>query len=84
MSGVDSIPLMATNAKQLESEAMNLSREERAELADKLWLSLEDQNEVDSAWAWEIERRIREVDEGKVETLPHEDVVAEMRARYCR
>jgi len=75
---------MATNAKQLESEAMNLSREERAELADKLWLSLEDQNEVDSAWAWEIERRIREVDEGKVETLPHEDVVAEMRARYCR
>lgn len=73
---------MPSNAKQLEAQALKLSREERAELADKLWLSLEEKGEVDSAWAAEIEHRLREIDEGKVGTIPHEDVVAEMRARY--
>jgi putative addiction module component (TIGR02574 family) len=71
-----------SNTKQVESEAMKLSRDDRAELADKLWLSLEVQNAVDSAWAIEIEQRLREVDEGAVTPLTHEDVIAEMRARY--
>jgi putative addiction module component (TIGR02574 family) len=75
---------MSTSAKQLESEAMKLPREERAELADKLWLSLEDQTAVESAWSDEIERRLREVDEGIAQTISHEDVVAEMRARYSK
>ena len=75
---------MSSKAKQLETEAMNLSREERAELADKLWLSLEDQGAVDSAWSKEIERRLREVGDKKTGTIPHEDVVAEIRARYRR
>jgi len=63
---------------------MKLSREERAQLADKLWLSLENQNTVGSAWALEIERRLREIDDGTLKTVTHEDVVAEVRARYCR
>ena len=75
---------MSADAKQLELEAMKLSREERAQLADKLWLSLEDQGAVNSAWVLEIERRLREIDDGAVRTVTHEDVVAEMRARYSR
>ncbi|MET0661421.1 MAG: addiction module protein [Steroidobacteraceae bacterium] len=61
---------------------MQLSRDERAALADKLWLSLEPQTVVDEAWSAEIERRIREIDSGAVSPLAHEDVVAELRARY--
>jgi putative addiction module component (TIGR02574 family) len=73
---------MSAKAKDIEIEALKLSAAERADLADKLWLSLETQSEVDAAWEKEIGNRIREIDSGAVETIPHEDVVAELRARY--
>jgi putative addiction module component (TIGR02574 family) len=73
---------MSANAKQLETEAMKLSPEERAQLADKLWLSLEEQSNVDAAWSKEIEHRIRQLEDGTVMTVAHQDVIAEMRARY--
>jgi putative addiction module component (TIGR02574 family) len=75
---------MSAKAKQLEQELMKLSAEERAELADKLWISLESSVDVDAAWADEIARRLRDIDSGNVKTIPHEDVVAELRARYGR
>lgn len=75
---------MSANAKTLESEVMKLSREERADLADKLWLSVDDQIAVDAAWSLEIERRLREVAEGTADIVSHTDVVAEMRARYSK
>lgn len=71
---------MPTDAKQIERDAMELSRDERAALADKLWLSLEPQSAIDEAWSAEIQRRIREIDSGAVCPLTHEDVVAELRA----
>jgi putative addiction module component (TIGR02574 family) len=75
---------MSSHLRTLESEALKLSRDERAALADKLWLSLEDQRSIDSAWAQEIEKRLHEIDTGSVSLLSHKDVVAEMRARYCK
>ena len=75
---------MSRNAKQIESEAMKLSREERADLADKLWLSVDDQIAVDAAWSLEIERRLREVAEGTADIVSNTDVVAEMRARFSK
>jgi putative addiction module component (TIGR02574 family) len=75
---------MSGDVQRLESEALKLSREERATLADKLWLSLEDQKLLDSDWAREIEKRLREIDAGTVSVIAHEDVIAEMRARYCK
>lgn len=73
---------MSANAKYLETELLKLSAAERAELADKLWLSLEPKNDLDATWAVEIENRIREINDGTVNAIPHEGVVAELRARY--
>jgi putative addiction module component (TIGR02574 family) len=75
---------MSIDMNQLERDVMKLSPEQRAALADKLWLSLEPQSVVDQAWAAEIERRIKDIDSGRVEPLAHEDVVAELRSRYGR
>jgi putative addiction module component (TIGR02574 family) len=52
-------------------------------LADQLLASLDgpNQKEIDAAWAEEIERRIREIDEGKVETIDGEVVMRELRSR---
>src|SRR5260221_9658659 len=42
--------VMPPNLNDIEAEAMKLSIEERADLADRLWASLEPQAAVDAAW----------------------------------
>jgi putative addiction module component (TIGR02574 family) len=73
---------MPMTAQQIEAEAMKLSPEERADLADKLWLSVNSQEEVDAASEVEIERRMRQIDAGEVETIPVEEVMAKLRAKF--
>jgi putative addiction module component (TIGR02574 family) len=53
-------------------------------LAGHLLESLDqpEQMEVDAAWSEEIERRIRDVDEGRVKLIPGEEVLAELRSRF--
>jgi putative addiction module component (TIGR02574 family) len=72
---------MPTPTEQIEAEAMKLSPEERADLADKLWLSVHSHDEVEAAWDAEIARRIRQIDTGEVETVPWDTVMAELRAK---
>jgi len=61
---------------QIEAEALNLSGEERAELAQKLLLSLDTSSEEEIAedWLMEAQRRARELDEGIVQPVPAEEV----------
>jgi putative addiction module component (TIGR02574 family) len=61
---------------QIEAEALNLSGEERAELAQKLLLSLDTPSEEEIAedWVMEAQRRARELDEGLVQAIPAEEV----------
>ncbi len=64
------------NLKQIEDEALNLSGEERAELAQKLLLSLDtlSEDEIAEDWIAEAHRRARELDEGVVQPIPAEEV----------
>ena len=64
--------------------ALELPPDARAMLASHLLESLDDQKqtEIDAAWSEEIERRIREVEEGKVKLIPGEEVLAELRSRF--
>jgi putative addiction module component (TIGR02574 family) len=61
---------------------MKLSPEERADLAEMLWLSVDSAEEVEAAWDEEIARRIRQIDAGEVECVPWETAMAELRAKY--
>ena len=72
---------MSLTYEQIAAEAMRLSAEERADLADKLWLSVDTPEEVAAAWDAEIERRIAQIDSGEVETIPHEEVIARLRTK---
>jgi len=60
---------------------MKLSPEERADLADLLWVSVEPKAEVDAAWDAEIERRIADLEAGRTKAIPGEQVLAELRAK---
>lgn len=64
--------------------ALDLPPDARARLAGELLESLDgpEQTEIDTAWAEEIERRIRDIDEGRVKLIPGEEVLAELRSRF--
>ena len=72
---------MPTPQEIVETQAMKLSPTERADLADKLWLSVHSRDEVDAAWDAEIALRIRQIDAGEVECVPWATVMAELRAK---
>lgn len=65
-------------------QAMKLSAEERAELLERLQASLEAEEPVDPSWqaAWtaELDRRIAEIREGRVQLVDAAEVFSEARA----
>lgn len=64
--------------EELEGQARELPREDRARLAEALIQSLDDEAEVERAWEEEIRRRLGELRNGTVETIPVEKVLAEL------
>jgi putative addiction module component (TIGR02574 family) len=64
------------NLLEIEREALHLSEEERAELVQKLLLSLDSpsEREISEAWLVEADRRARELDKGLVQPVPAEEV----------
>jgi putative addiction module component (TIGR02574 family) len=71
--------------EEVANAALTLPAEDRAMLADDLVASLEaSQAEIDEAWRIEIERRIKEIKEGKVQLIPGEQVMSDLRAQLKR
>jgi len=70
---------MSAVLEKLEHEALSLSRQERAFLADRLLSSLDGDilSDVDAAWIVEAEHRYQEYKEGKRQGVAAEDVFAE-------
>ena len=73
---------MSVLLEQLRTEALSLSVAERRKLIHDLVDSLSTQGDAatEAAWDDEIARRICEVEEGKVECVSHEEVMARTRA----
>jgi putative addiction module component (TIGR02574 family) len=74
------------NARTLKvlEEALELSVEDRTLLTAELEASLETEaaaEEIEMAWAEEIERRSRDVDEGRAAPVAAAEVHGELRAR---
>ena len=67
---------MSRNLEELEAEVMNLSLEGRAQLAEKLILSLDAPSGEENLrlWVVEAERRLKELREGKAKEIPAEEV----------
>ena len=69
---------MTQRAQDLLREALALPVDERADVAAQLLASLDDEDiateDIEAAWAVEIERRARRVLTGQSEGVPWEDV----------
>ena len=70
------------NTETIEETVLHLPIQQRAELAHKLLLSLEDQSEDEIAQAWHAEalRRAAELDSGQADTVSAEEVRAAAQA----
>ena len=64
----------------LEAQALALSPEDRAQLADRLITSLFVDQEIETAWSTEVERRIGEIESGRTKLIPAADSIARARA----
>ena len=64
------------DSKTLQKAALNLPADERAALAQKLLLSLDEPSdaELEQTWLAEAARRARELDRGEVQAIPAEEV----------
>ena len=70
---------MSSSLASLEAEALTLSPEDRAVLADHLLASLATERDVEDAWAVEVQRRIGEIESGRMRLVPVEEAVARAR-----
>lgn len=72
---------MSLTYLQVAKAAMQLSPNKRADLAEKLWVSVDTPEAIAAAWEEEIDHRVAQLDAGEVETVPAEQVFAELHAR---
>ena len=72
---------MGNRLEVLQAEALTLTPGERAAFAQMLLASLDEDTEIEDAWAIEVERRIAEVEAGSVQVIPIEDALAQARAK---
>jgi len=71
---------MGTQLEMLEAEALQLTSGERAAFAQLLLASLDEDAEIEDAWAAEVERRITDVENGTVPVIPIAEALAHVRA----
>jgi putative addiction module component (TIGR02574 family) len=73
---------MAKLARDLKSQALKLPRRQRARLAQQLISSLDEEVDPDpeKLWLAEAERRLAEIQSGKVASIPADTVMKKARA----
>lgn len=73
----------ATPAELLQ-HALQLPEDDRLALATELLESVEGPEDPEwaAAWAAELDRRVREIDEGRAKAVPWAEVKAKLEARY--
>lgn len=75
---------MTQTHQDLLSAALAMPAEVRAEIAERLLDSLEEERAaIDAAWAAEAERRVQQLDRGEVQLLDGDKVMAKLQGR-CR
>ncbi len=66
--------------KDLIAEISDLPIEQRARIADQILQSLNATDpDIESAWIQEVEERVKEYEEGKVELIPAREVFKNLR-----
>jgi putative addiction module component (TIGR02574 family) len=73
---------MNPSLETLQAEVLLLSSSDRAKLLDSLIASLDEDAEVEAAWDALADAREQALRDGTVDTMPLEDVMARLEARF--
>ena len=72
---------MSTTLEVLEAEVLKLAPGEKSHLLERLIVSLDEDVEVEEAWAREADRREAELDSGTVTAVSGDQMMERLRAR---
>jgi putative addiction module component (TIGR02574 family) len=77
---------MTQAAEEILQKALELPEEDRDRIADSLWRSVHGgtTESIAEEWNIEIERRVAEIDEGKVEMRPWDETLERLEKRFLR
>ena len=75
---------MATTNDRVVEEALSLPADVRLSLIEKLLssLNLPIEEQIDHLWAEEAERRVSQIEEGKIKLVPGEEVFVRIRSKH--
>jgi len=76
---------MTDKSQAIVEQALKLSPTERAEVAEKLIVSLDEvpDTDVEQAWQEEVQRRLQQVERGEIELIDSDTVMAELRKKHA-
>jgi putative addiction module component (TIGR02574 family) len=66
--------------KEIVEAALQLPPKQREEVINDLWASLD--GDLGDEWEDEIQRRVQDVDAGRVKTIPAEEVFSRIEHRF--
>ena len=72
---------MSTTLEVLEAEVLKLAPGEKSHLLERLIVSLDEDIEVEEAWAREADRREAELDSGTITAVSGDQMMERLRAR---
>lgn len=69
--------------EDIEAAALQLASGDRAKLAERLLISLEEDNEILAAWVEEAERRGEAYERGEMAAIDFDESIARLKARLA-
>ena len=75
--------MLSSPLEDIEAAALQLATGDRAKLAERLLISLEEDDEILASWVAEAERRADAFDRGETETIDFDEAIAQARARLA-
>ena len=75
--------MISSPLEDIEAAALQLATGDRAKLAERLLISLEEDDEILASWVAEAERRADAFDRGETETIDFDEAITQARARLA-
>ena len=69
--------------EDIEAAALQLASSDRAKLAERLLISLEEDDEILAAWVEEAERRGDAYERGEMEAIDFDESIARLKAKLA-
>ena len=75
--------MIASPLEDIEAAALQLATADRVHLAERLFASLAEDDEILAAWQEEVERRADAFDSGEIGTVDVDEAIEQTRARIA-